>query len=201
MADPYQQTLFDRMARAAKDYKTLVRLLPMQPEEEQDILMRYSFANSNFGKLLIASTEKGICYCQFVEEEHVSILNVEKYFPYAQIIRGSDNLQTQATDLLKDKNTTSIVLHLKCTPFQLKVWRALLQIPFGHTITYANLSKEIGNPSAARAVGTAVGSNPVAYLIPCHRVVRSDGGFGGYRWGIERKKAILDWEFRQLSHQ
>ncbi|MCG8579588.1 MAG: methylated-DNA--[protein]-cysteine S-methyltransferase, partial [Bacteroidales bacterium] len=87
-----------------------------------------------------------------------------------------------------------IKLHLKGTAFQLKVWDALLKIPAGELATYGDIAHSIDKPSAQRAVGTAIGSNPVAYLIPCHRVIRASGAIGGYRWGIVRKKAMIAWE-------
>ena len=91
-------------------------------------------------------------------------------------------------------SSNEIVLHLYGTDFQIKVWRALLEIPFGNTSTYSDIAKAINNPRALRAVGTAIGRNPVAILVPCHRVLRSDGGIGGYYWGIEKKKILLEWE-------
>lgn len=86
------------------------------------------------------------------------------------------------------------MLHVKGTNFQIQVWRALLHIPFGNLTTYQKLAQAIGRPTAARAIGNAVGANPVSYLIPCHRVIRGSGALGGYRWGLERKTAILGWE-------
>ncbi len=87
-----------------------------------------------------------------------------------------------------------IKLHLKGTPFQIKVWNALLQIPMGSLKSYLEIANEIGDPHASRAVGTAIGNNPIAYLIPCHRVITSSGNLGGYHWGIDRKSAIIGWE-------
>ena len=91
-------------------------------------------------------------------------------------------------------SSDEIVLHLYGTDFQIEVWKALLEIPFGKTSTYSDIAKAINNPRALRAVGTAIGRNPVAILVPCHRVLRSDGGIGGYYWGIEKKKILLEWE-------
>lgn len=87
-----------------------------------------------------------------------------------------------------------VKLHLNGTAFQLKVWKALLAIPVGQLTTYGELASKIGKPKAARAVGTAIGKNPMAYMVPCHRVVQSDGGLGGYRWGKKRKRKIIEWE-------
>lgn len=90
-----------------------------------------------------------------------------------------------------------IKLHLNATPFQLKVWEALLKIPLGHLTTYGAIAKEIAAPKASRAVGTAIGSNPVAFLIPCHRVIQATGNIGGYAWGNTRKTAMIGWEASQ----
>jgi AraC family transcriptional regulator of adaptative response/methylated-DNA-[protein]-cysteine methyltransferase len=92
-----------------------------------------------------------------------------------------------------------IKLHLKGTPFQIKVWNALLQIPVGSLKSYLEIANEIGDPKASRAVGTAIGNNPIAYIIPCHRVITSSGNLGGYHWGIDRKSAIIGWEAAKES--
>ena len=105
-------------------------------------------------------------------------------------------LQQEALKMFREdwSDLSRIKLHLKGTPFQIKVWNALLQIPSGALKSYAHIAGEIGDPNASRAVGTAIGSNPVAYLIPCHRVITSSGQPGGYHWGIDRKSAIIGWE-------
>ncbi len=94
---------------------------------------------------------------------------------------------------------SEIKLHLKCTDFQLKVWETLLKIPMGQLSTYGTIAHQIQKPNASRAVGTAIGSNPVAFLIPCHRVIQSSGTFGGYMWGNTRKTAIIGWEGAQIN--
>lgn len=158
--------------------------------------INYSFAETVFGDIMIASTQKGICQLAFVKEEKYGIENLNHFFPNAKLIQKTDLLQQHAlkffggdwTDLQKVK------LHLKGTPFQLKVWQSLLRIPFGNVSTYSSIAENIENPNAQRAVGTAIGSNPVAFLIPCHRVIRSSGIIGDYHWGSVRKTAILGWE-------
>ena len=111
-------------------------------------------------------------------------------------IAQSDSLQQSALALFQtDHNQLAkIKLHLKGTAFQLKVWQSLLKIPMGQLTTYGELAKSIDHPKAARAVGTAIGSNPIAFLIPCHRVIQSTGAFGGYEWGQVRKTAMIAWE-------
>jgi AraC family transcriptional regulator, regulatory protein of adaptative response / methylated-DNA-[protein]-cysteine methyltransferase len=162
----------------------------------ESLQINYSFAESPFGDVIIASTAKGICHLSFVNNETTGILNLQSFFPNAQIVQKTDLVQQDAlhfftgdwTDLKKLK------LHLKGSPFQLKVWQALLQIPVGNLSTYGAIAEKIESPRASRAVGTAIGSNPVAFLVPCHRVIRSSGVIGDYHWGTNRKTAILAWE-------
>ena len=97
------------------------------------------------------------------------------------------------------KQLDQIKLHLAGTPFQLKVWESLLKIPMGHLTTYGDIAQTIQNPNASRAVGTAIGSNPVAFLIPCHRVIQNSGHIGGYMWGLDKKSAIIGWEAAQID--
>ena len=158
--------------------------------------IQYSFAETIFGDIIIASTHKGICHLAFVKEQKDGIKNLQQVFPNAGFIQKTDLVQQNAlkffagdwTDLEKVK------LHLKATPFQLKVWQSLLKIPFGNISTYGTIAKNSESPGAARATGTAIGNNPVAFLIPCHRVIKSSGLIGEYHWGNVRKTAILGWE-------
>ena len=117
-------------------------------------------------------------------------------FPNAQFRQVVDTIQQNALFIFTQdwKDLSKIKLHLKGTAFQLKVWEALLKIPMGDVSTYSSIANKINNPHASRAVGTAIGDNPVAFLIPCHRVIRSTGDFGQYHWGRVRKTAMLGWE-------
>lgn len=162
----------------------------------ENLYINYSFAESPFGKILIASTAKGICYTAFAEDEQYAWSDLQQHFPYAHFKQMIDLIQQKALYIFtKDwQQLPSIKLHLKGTSFQLKVWEALLKIPMGQLCTYGNIADFIENPTASRAVGTAIGSNPVAFLIPCHRVIQSTGLFGGYMWGPTRKAAIIGWE-------
>lgn len=165
-----------------------------------DLHINFSFAESPFGDIIIASTPKGICYLAFVQNEVAGIENLKNSFPNAQIIQKTDLIQQEALHFFKGdwEDLKRIKLHLKATPFQLKVWQSLLQIPFGHVSTYGAIAGNIENEKASRAVGTAIGSNPVAFLIPCHRVIRTSGVIGDYRWGSHRKTAILSWEAAKM---
>ena len=200
-----QTTLFDTayetgLSDTSRLHDLFVNIEVMTPAEYknggQELTVRYHFNSTPFGHILVASTAKGICYLAF-EEEH-TIDNLVKQFPDALFIQEPDAMQQAALQVLHGQALPKIKLHLKSTPFQLKVWESLLKIPEGKLSTYGKLAGEIGMPSASRAVGTAVGNNPVAYLIPCHRVVQAAGTVGGYRWGCTRKAAIIGWESARL---
>ncbi len=165
--------------------------------------IHYSFAETAFGDIIIASTAKGICHLAFVKDEKYALENLQQFFLKATLLQKTDLIQQDAlrffsgdwTDLQKVK------LHLKGTTFQIKVWESLLKIPFGNISTYASIAEDIKNPGASRAVGTAIGSNPVAFLIPCHRVIKSTGIIGDYHWGSNRKTAMLGWEAAKISSE
>jgi len=165
----------------------------------ENLVIQYSHAESPFGDILIASTSKGICHLSFVEKNDRSIKPLREIFPNARFIQKTDFLQQDALTIFTNdwNNLPQVKLHLKGTAFQLKVWQSLLQIPFADVGTYASIAKNIRQPGASRAVGTAIGNNPVAYLIPCHRVIKSTGVTGNYHWGSDRKRAILGWEAAQ----
>jgi AraC family transcriptional regulator of adaptative response/methylated-DNA-[protein]-cysteine methyltransferase len=163
----------------------------------ESLSINYSFAESPFGDLIIASTPKGIAHLAFVtESETAAFEDLRRRFPNATFRKKLDLLQQNALFIFTHdwSKLHEIKLHLKGTDFQLKVWEALLKIPMGRLSTYGGVAGRIGRPKAGRAVGTAVGDNPIAFLIPCHRVIRSTGAFGGYRWGSERKTAMIGWE-------
>ena len=159
--------------------------------------INYSFAESPFGHLIVASTPKGICYMAFADEgREGAFAALKTAFPNARYTQLVDSIQQNALFIFgQDWNRLGeIKLHLKGTPFQIKVWETLLRIPMGGLTTYAGLAREAGHEGAARAIGTAVAANPVAFLIPCHRVIRSTGHTGEYHWGSTRKNAIIGWE-------
>jgi len=165
-------------------------------DKGKSLIINYSFAESIFGDILVASTKKGICYMAFFDDQQVPFLSLKKRFPNATFVQQTDDIQQNALKVYTHNRDTidPIKLHLKGTDFQINVWKALLKIPMGSLATYGNIAEIIQNPNAARAVGTAIGSNPIAYLIPCHRVVQASGLFGGYMWGTTRKVVINGWE-------
>ncbi len=162
----------------------------------RDLSINYNFAESPFGNLIVGSTARGICCMAFHEDEQLALADLQRKFPNATLNHQSDHLQASALQIFQNdwSKMPGIKLHLKGTDFQLKVWEALLKIPMGGLSTYGSIAEQIDSPKASRAVGTAIGSNPIAFLIPCHRVIQSTGNFGGYMWGSIRKTAIIGWE-------
>ncbi len=156
----------------------------------------YSFNQTSFGKVLIASTHLGICYLTFIEEENDPLKELKKQFPHCDLHLEANAMHQMAILLLLNQQTdkTKITLHVRGTAFQIRVWNLLLEIPYGATATYNQLAALIKMTNGARAVGTAVGKNPIAYLIPCHRVIGSNGQLSGYRWGLKRKALMLEHE-------
>jgi AraC family transcriptional regulator of adaptative response/methylated-DNA-[protein]-cysteine methyltransferase len=204
-----QITLFDAaeatgLSGTGRLHDLFVKIEGMTPGEYKNggeqLAIQYSFQESPFGKLLIASTNKGICYMVFIQEEQKGLEDLKAYFPNATFQSITNQRHEEALKIFTQdwNNVRQIKLHLKGTDFQLKVWEALLTIPLGALTTYGSIAEHIQNPSASRAVGTAIGSNPVAFLIPCHRVIQGSGVIGGYMWGPTRKTAIIGWEAAQM---
>lgn len=165
-----------------------------------DLSIRYSFSPSPFGNIIVASTSKGICHLTFAEDEHRAFWELQKQFPNARFKPGVDPSHQHALNVFTVdwSRMDEVKLHLKATEFQLKTWEALLNIPFGGLSTYNQIAQKINNSKASRAVGTAIGQNPIAFLIPCHRVIQSSGSFGKYHWGATRKSAMIGWEAAKI---
>lgn len=199
-ANLFNTALETGLSGTSRLYDLFIKIEGMTPGEYknggQTLHINYSFASCYFGEVLIASTKKGICYLAFFEDKNSALELLKNSFPKANFEAHLDDLQQSVIRVLQNDFTApqSVKLHLKGTDFQLKVWEALLNIPFGDLSTYGTIAQQINSPSAARAVGTAIGSNPVALIIPCHRVIQNSGKLGGYMWGINRKTAILGWE-------
>ncbi|MCB0415891.1 MAG: methylated-DNA--[protein]-cysteine S-methyltransferase [Bdellovibrionales bacterium] len=169
----------------------------------EGLSISYSFASSPFGQLIVGSTSKGICHLFFENDNERALKVLGERFPNAVLRKEIDENQKNALRIFREdwQNLDQIKLHLAGTPFQIKVWESLLRIPLGEVKTYGGIAREIGNPKSSRAVGTAIGSNPVAFLIPCHRVIQSSGKLGGYMWGVPRKSAILGWEAAKVDKE
>ncbi len=166
------------------------------------LTITYGFHPSPFGECLIAQTERGICNLRFVNRgNHAELLAaLKKQFQKSNIVEdpgATEPLVEQIFGFAGNSPAAPLHLYVKGTNFQIKVWEALLKIPLGAVVSYQDIARQIGMPQASRAVGNAVGQNPVPFLIPCHRVIKKSGDFGNYGEGPARKKAILGWEAAQ----
>ena len=205
-----QATLFDAafetgLSGTGRLHDLFIKIEGMTPGEFKNggeaLSINYSFAESPFGKILVASTVKGICYMAFADDETKTFAELKKLYPNAAYHQVVDMIQQNALYIFtKDWNKLNeIKLHVKGSGFQLKVWEALLKVPVGQLTTYGSLAAQLDKPLASRAVGTAVGDNPVAFIIPCHRVIQSTGAFGNYHWGSTRKTAMIGWEAAKVA--
>jgi AraC family transcriptional regulator, regulatory protein of adaptative response / methylated-DNA-[protein]-cysteine methyltransferase len=162
----------------------------------------YGIHETPFGLALIATTTRGICNLHFVEEatEQEAPLLLRQMWEKAELIRDRGKTQRLCDRIFSAATTQAtepLTLVVKGTNFQIQVWKALLNLSFGTMTTYQTLAASIQKPTAARAIGNAISKNPIGYLIPCHRVIRESGELGGYRWGFDRKAALLGWEAGQ----
>jgi AraC family transcriptional regulator of adaptative response/methylated-DNA-[protein]-cysteine methyltransferase len=196
----FDATLETGLSGTGRLHDLFIRIEGMTPGEYKNgganLAINYSFATSPFGKICIGSTGKGICHLTFITSEEEGLTDLKQRFPNAVYRYGADKAQVNALKIFsRDWDTSSrIKLHLKGTDFQIKVWESLLKIPQGNLTTYGAVAGALQSPGASRAVGSAIGRNPVAFLIPCHRVIRATGNIGEYHWGSSRKTAMLGWE-------
>ena len=167
------------------------------------LTIRYGIHDTPFGAGLIAITDRGICNLLFLDDANPTLAEqpLQTEWPNATIIHEQSATEAICDQIFHAPHQSPLALHIKGTNFQIQVWQALLKIPFGGLTTYQGVAKAIGKPTAARAIGNAVGRNPVGYLIPCHRVIRGSGELGGYRWGQDRKTVLLGWEAGQSEEQ
>ncbi len=158
--------------------------------------IRHGFVDTPFGEALLASTDRGVCYLAFVEpgQRECAREALVAAWNRARHVEETSSAAALAATIFGGVFEEPLRLCLRGTNFQLQVWRALLRIPEGALVSYGQLARRLGRPTASRALASAVGRNPVAYLVPCHRVLRSTGALGGYRWGLTRKRAILGRE-------
>ena len=160
----------------------------------------YGFAETPFGEALIAETERGICHLSFVQEQGRNAVRdlVADQWPNTKLHRKDQRAVELSKKIFvhrpQNESRPNLRAFVRGTPFQLRVWRALLEVPSGSLTTYGRLSAAINQPAAARAVGSAVGANPISFVIPCHRVIRETGALGNYGGGLIRKRAIIGWE-------
>ncbi|SDO11385.1 AraC family transcriptional regulator, regulatory protein of adaptative response / methylated-DNA-[protein]-cysteine methyltransferase [Lutimaribacter pacificus] len=158
------------------------------------LTIRWGWFDSPFGRVLAMGTDRGLCGLAFAEEtgEAVAMADLRARWPKASYVEDAQAIRPWVEAGFAQKGEAR--LHMIGAPFQIKVWEALLSVPTGHVTTYSDIAAAIGRPRAVRAVGTAVGRNPVSFLIPCHRALRKSGGLGGYHWGLPVKRALLAWE-------
>jgi len=205
-----QETLFvtaleSGLSGSGRLHDLFVNIEGMTPGEYKNggehLSINYSYAQTPFGCILIASTAKGICDIAFADDKELALQVLKAKFPKAAYREDLDASQENVLSVFTHQwpAINKIKLHLKGTEFQLKVWETLLKIPSGQITTYGSVAKGIGFPKASRAVGTAIGANPVAFLIPCHRIIQSTGFFGNYHWGSDRKTALIGWEVAQAA--
>lgn len=183
-------------------FTTLEAVTPQEYKQHgSGIGVSYGFHATPFGLCLIGVTERGICWLSFLaaDEDPRRALEEMKLHWHNSVFREDGSLTSAFVQQIFPEKPTDKKLHLlvKGTNFQVKVWEALLRIPMGEVTTYQDIARTIQNPRALQAVGSAVGSNHIAYLIPCHRVIRKDGVLGEYRWTPSRKKSMIGWE---MSH-
>jgi AraC family transcriptional regulator of adaptative response/methylated-DNA-[protein]-cysteine methyltransferase len=183
-------------------YERATRNLGMTPatyrKGGRNLKISFATADSSLGKLLVAATDKGVCAVAFGDTTEQLALNLAEEFPAAEIRPDDDDLRGYVRALVEHldgrRQTLDLPLDLQATAFQLQVWAELRRIPYGETCSYKEVAARLGNVKAVRAVARACATNPVALVNPCHRVVGADGKLSGYRWGVERKQALLDRE-------
>ncbi|QZN91003.1 bifunctional transcriptional activator/DNA repair enzyme AdaA [Idiomarina abyssalis] len=184
-------------------YDHFVKLEAVTPGEYrnggQGITIQYGVNETPFGKIFVAMTPRGVCRIEFLGSRSADeiLVDIGKDWPKGSLVQNDNATNYVANVLfsrLKDGQSNPLSLHVMGTNFQVAVWRALLRIPSGQLASYSQIANALGYPKASRAVGNAVGSNPVAMLIPCHRVIQKSGAIGGYRWGSTKKEMIQAWE-------
>jgi AraC family transcriptional regulator of adaptative response/methylated-DNA-[protein]-cysteine methyltransferase len=162
------------------------------------VAIRYTAADCPLGRLLLAGTERGVCAVYLGDDDAALEAELRREFPAAEVSRDPDGLDPWVAEVVRHLRGAQphldLPLDVRATAFQCRVWEELRKIPYGSTRTYRQVAEALGRPSAVRAVARACATNPVSLVIPCHRVVRGDGGLGGYRWGLSRKQALLDRE-------
>lgn len=204
-------TLFDvasesGLSGTGRLHDLFVRFEAMTPGEYKNggehLHINFHFVDTIFGEAIIARTERGICHLMFENDRTAGLETLRSNFPNAVLELQDHSTFHDAVSIFRSRmHFQPLSLHLKGSPFQLKVWEALLNIPPGMVTTYGQLAAGLDMKNSSRAVGTAIGKNPVAVLIPCHRVIQASGAAGGYRWGTDRKRIILARESTNISAQ
>lgn len=203
----HTQTIKDLLNRSLSEkfHKTDRSKIEIQNfgKEDTKLPIFYNFYTTKLGEILIASTDKGICQISFFDKEESAIHELKQNFPKSKLLQDEHSFHQSALPYFNTKTPPhSLKFHLKGTPFQLKVWKKLLEIPYGQIVSYRDIAESIGKSSASRAVGSAIGKNNLAYIIPCHRVVNISGQLSNYRWGGLRKSDLIKGEiFKTISNR
>lgn len=192
------------LSAQSRVYDLFVNIEAVTPHEYKTkgagITIGYGVHDTPFGACLIASTARGVCALEFVETgEGEALAGLRNSWANARLVQEPQLTKELAERIFSPAGNKEVKLLIRGTPFQVKVWQALIKIPFGRLCSYQAVANAIGTPQATRALGTAVGANPIAYLIPCHRVIRREAIIGQYRWGSLRKKALIGWERARLD--
>lgn len=190
------------LSSGSRLYDHFVQLEAVTPGEFKSqgmgLVIEYGSQATAFGYTFIATTARGVCMLEFLESAdfNAQLLALQRKWPHAMLRENNAAITPIVAAIFdfKRKPERPLSLYVSGTNFQINVWKALLKIPAGHITSYSQIATAIGHPDAARAVGTAVGSNPVGFLIPCHRVIQQGGQLGGYHWGLTRKHALHAWE-------
>ncbi|WP_415396847.1 bifunctional transcriptional activator/DNA repair enzyme AdaA [Sulfurimonas sp. CS5] len=184
------------LTSSSRLHDMFVNFVGVTPKEYKelgkDLEIVYGYGYTPFGKALLASTKRGVCFLAFDENEEKLFFELQMSWTNALLIHDDEKIDEQLKSIFLDNKKVDIFV--KGTNFQINVWKALLNIPEAVLTTYQDIANSIGKPKAVRAVASAIGSNNIAYLIPCHRVIGKSGAMSGYRWGIERKRILLAYE-------
>jgi AraC family transcriptional regulator of adaptative response/methylated-DNA-[protein]-cysteine methyltransferase len=189
-----KKKLINHESMAQKRQWTNINLIFETPADHTFKIV-FGWFKSPYGPMLLSSTEKGICGLAFADEygEKKTISKMFEYWPNANFQQNDDALVSQSRSILEHKEPLNI--HMIGSPFQINVWKTLLKIPTGSVTSYSDIAYQLKRPKAVRAIASAIGRNPICWLIPCHRVIRKTGNLGGYRWGLNIKNNILKTEF------
>jgi AraC family transcriptional regulator of adaptative response/methylated-DNA-[protein]-cysteine methyltransferase len=199
ITDAIYEAGFGSSSRLYESSNTALGMVPRTMREGgAGLLIRYATAPSPLGRMLVAATPSGICAITFGRDDAQLLAELRQRFNQAQLVAAkantgwlADAVAFVASQTTEHPLAATFPLDVRATAFQQRVWKALQQIPRGETRSYVEIARELGKPTAARAVGAAIGANPVAIVVPCHRVIGQDGSLTGYRWGVERKRKLL----------
>jgi len=203
LADAAESVGLSTQSRVYDLFTTLEAVTPQEYKlRGSGLRIDYGFHSTPFGHALIGVTPRGICWFSFLSEDEDPLAALEQmklHWHNSVFYEESEVTAEMVERVFGQRTPGKLHLLVKGTNFQVKVWEALLRIPMGKVVTYQNIAEQIGKPSAVQAVGSAVGSNHIAYVIPCHRVIRKDGILGEYRWSSARKKSMIGWEMGRMD--